>query len=165
MEKNNKEKKERSWLKEQSERNVINIKDWPPWMQKIGKIEIKGPLQALLISPDHKTRFDILDGKKTVTVRQGWRKYFVGPVMLCCHIRPWAVMADIVDVRHCFLREVTEEECRGSGFKNLEDLTRGLKKYYPDINPDSVVTVIKWQNVRGLWVDHKDFYKELYLKD
>lgn len=85
--------------------------------------------------------------------------------MLCCHIKPWAVMADIVDVRCCHLREVTEEDCQDSGFRNLEELVRGLKKYYPDIGPDSIVTVIKWQNVRGLWVDYKDFYRELYLKD
>ncbi len=113
------------------------------------KQELKPPLQALLISPDDQVRQAILDGKIKATIRDGWRDYRSGPVMLCCHIKPWAVMADIVSVRHCAVWQITEEEILASGFKNRGELIKKLREFYPGIKPDSLVTVIKWNNVRG----------------
>ena len=119
------------------------------------------PLYAILISPDRKTRKDILFGKKINTIREGHRDYRTGPVMLCCHIEPWAVMAEITHVRHCKLSEITEEEIRANGHDSMEELLKTLKQFYPRIGPDSPMTIIWWDNISGFWKDKKEYYGSL----
>lgn len=119
----------------------------------------KSPLQALLVAPDYLMRKNILSGKKKISIREGHRDYQVGkPVMLCCHIVPWVVMADVISVRHCTLGEVTEEEYRDDGFETQEELLVGLQQFYPDMTPDSPVTVICWENVRGFLAENAKDY-------
>lgn len=129
---------------------------------------MKQPTYALLIAPDHRMRTDIVYGEKTITIREGHRDYRPGPVMICCHIIPWAVMADITDVRHCTLREVTQEEYEDDGFHSQDDLLWGMRKFYPNMTLDSPVTVIKWEKARGFLVDNSIEYrlqpKKLYSK-
>lgn len=130
---------------------------------------MKPPLYALLIAPDHGMRTGILYGGKNITIREGHRDYQPGrPVMICCHIEPWAVMADITSVRHTTIAEVTKEEYEADGFHSPEDLLEGLRRFYPSINESSPVTVIKWENVRGWLKDHDTEYRlqpqKLYSK-
>ena len=120
---------------------------------------MKPALQALLIAPDHDMRTHILYGGKTITIRKGHRDYKPGPVMLCCHVVPWAVLAEITDVRHCALQEVTEEEYEADGFLSQEDLLKGLQKYYPNMTLDSPVTVIRWKDAKGFLVDYSTVYR------
>jgi hypothetical protein len=115
---------------------------------------LKQPLTALLIAPDEDMRYAIERGLKTITIREGMRDYRKGGmVMLCCHLEPWAVQADITDVRHCRLRHVTEEEWRADGFVSQEDLLHQMHRFYPKLTLDSDVTVIRWTKVRGALVD------------
>lgn len=116
--------------------------------------KMKQPLVALLISPDERMRNNIVSGTKTITIRDGHRDYRRGQtVMLCCHFEPWAVMADIKEVRHCLLSEVTQKELQDDGFKDVEDMLNGMRRYYPALEHDSPVTVIRWENARGKLVD------------
>lgn len=110
-------------------------------------------LQALLISPDQEERAGIVAGRVTVSVRPGFRDYSIGTVMLCCHIEPWAVMADIVRVHHCELKNVPEDDCYAAGCRGREELLQKLRRFYPEIGADSTVTLINWMNVRGKLVD------------
>lgn len=114
---------------------------------------MKNPLYALLVAPDDQMRLDIVRKIKKISIREGHRDYRLGPVMLCCHLVPWAVMAHITEVRHCALREVTKEEYQADGFKTQKALLEGLKRFYPTMTLDSPVTVIRWDNVRGKLVD------------
>lgn len=113
------------------------------------KMELKRPLQALLIAPDKEMRKEILEDIKKITIREGWRDYKPGFAVLCCHLDPFCVGVDITDVRYCLLKDVKEEEHRDDGFQSLDDLLYGLRNYYKDINYESKVTVIRWNNVRG----------------
>ena len=106
-------------------------------------------MQSLLISPDKETRKAIIAEKKTITIREGHRDYKPGPAMLCCHIEPWAVMVQIIDVRHCLLAEVTEGECHVDGYNNHEEMLKDLRRYYPLLGYSSPVTVIHWTNPQG----------------
>lgn len=116
--------------------------------------EVRPPLYALLISPDREPRKAILEERKLITIREGWRDYRVGrPVMICCQIEPWCVTADIVEVRHCTLREVTPEELEADGFLDHDDMLEGMRRFYPNLDWNSPVTVIRWANVRGKLVD------------
>ncbi|MFC1702932.1 ASCH domain-containing protein [Patescibacteria group bacterium] len=112
------------------------------------------PLYALLLAPDDNERRAVESGQKTITIRKGHRDYRVGyAVMICCHIEPWCVMADISSVVHCTLEEVTEEELRDDGFTDHADMIAQLGRFYPDISLTSQVTVIRWVDVRGKLVD------------
>lgn len=129
---------------------------------------MKQPMSALLIAPDHMMRTSVVYGRKTITIREDHRDYRPGPVMLCCHLVPWAVMADITDVRHCTLREVTHEEYEDDGFHSQDDLLQGMQRFYPNMTPDSPVTVIRWEKTRGFLVDYSTEYRlqpeKLYSK-
>jgi len=130
---------------------------------------MKPPLYALLIAVDHGMRTHILYGGKAITIREGHRDYQPGcPVMLCCHTEPWAVMADITSVRHTTIAKVTKEEYEADDFHSRKDLLEGLRRFYPNIDMNSPVTVIRWENVRGWLMDHCVEYRiqpqKLYSK-
>ena len=110
---------------------------------------MKNPLYALLVAPIPNMRYDILHGTKKISIREGHRDYRMGKVMLCCHLEPWAVMADITDVRHTTLNEVAEDEYKADGFTNKQDMLNGMQRFYPTMTMDSPVTVIRWDNVSG----------------
>lgn len=115
---------------------------------------MKPPLLAILIAPDEEMRRRIVAKIKKITLREGHRGYTVGSqVMLCCHLVPWAVIAKITEVKHCILREVTQEEWEADGFIDQEDMLDGLRKFYPKIDWESPVTVIRWDDVSGALVD------------
>lgn len=121
--------------------------------------ELKEPVVALLISPDAQARHMIHRETKTLTIREGWRDYRPGQLLaLCCEKLPWAVMAKITSVRHCLLAELTFIEVASDGYANHAHAVKELKKYYPSIGLQSKVTVIRWENPRGYWVDHPDEY-------
>ncbi len=117
--------------------------------------ELRKPLVALLFSPDQVVRKAILEGKKQITIRDGYREYHPGtPVVLCCCEKdPWCVQADITGVRYCRLAEVTEEEWQAAGFPSREEGLEGMRRFYPALTWDSAVTIIRWKNVRGKLVD------------
>ena len=57
------------------------------------------PLQAILIAGEI-ARDDIIRGHKTTTIRNGFRAYRKGEVvMIGCHILNWCVMKTIIDVQ------------------------------------------------------------------
>lgn len=99
-------------------------------------------------------RNNIVSGTKTITIREGHRDYRPGQtVMLCCHLEPWAVMANITEVRHCLLGEVTKKEMEADGFTDHEDMLNGMRRYYPSLGYSSPVTVIRWKDARGKLVE------------
>lgn len=109
---------------------------------------MKVPLVALLFAKEHHE--PIVRAEKKITIREGHRDYRADtPVVLCCHIASWAVMADITNVRHCLLQEVTEEEWRADGYDSQEHMLESLRSYYSDLTLSSPVTIIQWENVRG----------------
>lgn len=115
------------------------------------------PLTALLIAPISAMRRKILARSKRISIRMGHRDYKVGQqIMICCHLKPWAVQADVVKVRHCVLADVRAEEYLADGFATRDAMLEGLMRFYPKVSWLSEVTVIHWDNVRGKLVDDYD---------
>lgn len=110
---------------------------------------MKPALQALLVAPEPEMRTNIELGSKQVTILEGHRDYHIGPVLLCCHIEPWCVQADIMDVQHTSLAEVSEKALIDAEFGSREEAVEALRRFYPNIVMHSPVTVIRWANVRG----------------
>lgn len=125
---------------------------------------MKQPLTTLLIAPNSDVTLAIIYEEKTITIRNGHYDFRVGrPIIIGCYRASWAVMADITEVRHCTLGEVTKEEYLADGFETQKDLLEGLRQFFPNLDMDSPVTVIKWSNVRGWLVDHRDEYRQNIL--
>ena len=105
---------------------------------------MKPPLQALLIAGEE-MRDDVFAGRKKITIREGHRDYQVDkPLILCCDKLNWATMKTVTGVRHTTLRDVTWPEMSADGFGNYAHMERSLRQFYPQIGPDSPVTVISW---------------------
>lgn len=120
------------------------------------------PLVAVLIARDPAMREAIVANRKRITIREGYRLYKPGmTVMICCHLEPWCVQADIVAVRHCQLSKVVQEEWEADGYVSKTQMAEDLRRFYPKITWSSPVTIIKWENVRGQLVD--DYNQEHIL--
>jgi hypothetical protein len=85
------------------------------------------------------------DGRKKITIREGFRHYVNGSVILCCPYEKWCMQATITKVRHARLKNVPLYEIQLDGFLTYEDALNGLRKYYPNLTYDSEVTVIHWE--------------------
>jgi len=106
---------------------------------------MKKPLQAILIASEQ-MRDDTKSGKKKVTIREGHRDYVCGPVLLGCHIRDWAYMAEINSVVHTTLGCVDAKDLVDDyGSPSHENAVKVLSEWYPNINLDSEVTVVRWK--------------------
>jgi len=109
------------------------------------KLYMKKPLQAILIASEQ-MRNDTKSGKKKITIREGHRSYENGPVLIGCHILDWAVMREIVSVIHTTLGKVDKKDLMDDyGSDSCENAIKILSQWYPKINADSEVTVIRWK--------------------
>lgn len=125
--------------------------------EKMKEKKLKPPLPVLLMAPNDEVMLAIIFGEKKITVRNGHYDFREGrAVIIGCHKVGWAVMADVTEVKHCTLDEVTEEEYQADGFKTKKELLEGLRIFFPNINWDSPVTVVKWDNVQGWLVEHRE---------
>lgn len=106
---------------------------------------MKKPLQAILIAGEE-MKGDVLEGRKKITIREGHREYAEGPVLIGCHLLNWATMKQVKSVRHTTIRELADDECKDDGFKDQEDTLYGLRKFYPQMDMDSAVTVVRWDD-------------------
>lgn len=123
-------------------------------------LQLKRPLEALLISPDRVMRANAVSGQKKITIREGHRAHSKGPAILCCdRWGPWAVMVDIVDIKYRLLSEVTREEWEADGFTSQDDLLAGMRVFYHTLELSSPVTVVRWKNVRGFFVDNPEAHQ------
>jgi hypothetical protein len=113
------------------------------------------PMFALLVDTDPEMRQRILDGRKSISIRRGHKDYGVGAkLMLSCHRIPWAALATISSVRHTTFHALRIEELMDDGFLNHDLAMIGLKKYYPNLNQYTAMTVIRWRDVEGFFVRH-----------
>jgi hypothetical protein len=105
---------------------------------------MKRALQAILIA-GRKMEEDVRYNRKKITIREGHRDYTEGPVMIGCHYLDWCVMRNITSVRHTILGEVAPFEYEADGFYDQIGLKSGLQQFYPNIDWDSPVTVIRFE--------------------
>lgn len=112
---------------------------------------MKRALQAILIAGQDMAESVIL-GDKKITIREGTRDYSNGPVMIGCHELNWAVLADIHRVSYGTLQDIPIEDIHDDGFDSHDEALAALQAYYPDLELDSPMTVVRWDNVRGVLV-------------
>jgi hypothetical protein len=84
-------------------------------------------------------------GLKKNTIRAGVRDIRIGPLELRSSSGTHRVIeVEVVEVSHKLAKEVSDREIVANGFRDLEDMLIGMKRFYPDFGPASQVTVITW---------------------
>lgn len=116
-------------------------------------IKKKRPIQAILMSNSYEQWDNIVNGNKEITIRTGYRDYVPGLLMIVNPEINMCVKATLTDVKYYLAKDVPKKDCIADGFSDLEDMITGMRQYYPEFNPDSEVTVIKWKDVQGKMVD------------
>lgn len=91
----------------------------------------------------------LVEGSKTTTIRRGIYKLKHRTLIVHDGSRPVA----IVNVKYVYYKRlgaITDEEARRDGFPSKQELLKALRKLYPDIKEDDVVTVIGLEVVKRL---------------
>jgi hypothetical protein len=121
---------------------------------------LKRPMCALLIAPDHAVRLAVLEGRKRISIREGHRDYQVDDrLMLCCQIVPFDVMTEVIEVRHTSFAGLTDEELLDDGYNDRDLALEDMRRYYPLLDMESPVTVIRWGKVEGALVELVGVYR------
>ncbi len=94
---------------------------------------------------------DIVEGRKTATIRKGIVKPKYREMIVHGGGRPIAKIS-IERVYHKKVKELTDQDALKDGFSSREELIEELKKVYPDITEDDWVTIIEFKVIQRL--DH-----------
>lgn len=81
-------------------------------------------------------------GSKTHTIRLGWRNYKPGPTVIGCPIAGWAMHAYINSVQYTTASYV---DVGRYGYIDKADFLESMRRYYPDFNENSQVTIIHFE--------------------
>ena len=88
----------------------------------------------------------VLDGTKKSTSRKGRRDIVVGPLLFkMTEDESVQVVRNVVGVRYCAYKEITDDEARKEGYTSLADLQNILERIYGVIDPNELFTFIEWQ--------------------
>ncbi|RLG81626.1 MAG: ASCH domain-containing protein [Thermoprotei archaeon] len=92
---------------------------------------------------------DILEGRKTATIRRGIVKPKYREVIIHGGGKPVAKVL-IERVYHKRVLELTDDDARKDGFNSKEELVRELKKVYPGIEDNEWMTIIEFKLLQKL---------------
>ncbi len=109
-------------------------------------------IAILLFGSNH---IDLITGKKTITIRQLWKKPLSTGDRLHCY---WNLIskereklfeAEVIDVDVLKFKNLKENDdlIHEEGFNNVQELESEFKKLYPDINDDSLFQVIRFRKL------------------
>ena len=83
-------------------------------------------------------------GDKTTTVRFGHRDVSPGPAIF--HFgADTARRGAIIEVRHVAVPDLTARDAIDDGFASVADLLAALERHYPEMRPDSPLTILEFR--------------------
>jgi ASC-1-like (ASCH) protein len=85
----------------------------------------------------------VLSGNKTSTVRLGRRSYGLGEARIVS--REIEIPIEITNVSHTKMSLLNEEDARSEGYRCVRDLVLALRRFYPQIDDDSDVTIVRFR--------------------
>ena len=102
-------------------------------------------MQTLLLADDLFP--DLINGKKNITIRNGRREISTGDLRFTTVsgnevCGQGECIVDVWKVQYKPLGAVTKQEARQDGAKDIEELVEDMKRFYPDITKETIVTVI-----------------------
>ena len=96
---------------------------------------VKGPIR---FAPEYLDL--LLTGKKNTTVRLGIQIYSLGLVELTDGSR--SISRDIGRLVVTSLGRLSQQDAANDGFASTDELLQALRRFYPEITPESVITVV-----------------------
>ncbi|WP_082641498.1 ASCH domain-containing protein [Bradyrhizobium yuanmingense] len=84
----------------------------------------------------------VIEGRKTSTVRLGKRNYELGDSVLIS--REHRIPIRILSVTYSLVRGLDGSVAKTEGYNSLDELKEELRYFYPDIDDDSEVTVVRF---------------------
>ena len=91
----------------------------------------------------------LLSGRKRTTIRLGKVRIRSRVVVIAQGQTPVA-LARVEEVRYKKVRDLTEEDAREDGFKNLIELFRELRSIYGDFSLDDDITIVRLSIIKRL---------------
>lgn len=87
----------------------------------------------------------LLDGTKLCTIRRGERDISLDRLTFENVSETQFAVVFVTSVRKTFIDLLTDEEAQADGAKNAEDMFQSLKRFYPDLEKDSPITIIQFE--------------------
>jgi len=84
----------------------------------------------------------LYDGSKFVTIRKGHREVPLGLNVMESISGDDKEDIAVYQVTHTYLNLVPDEVCMDDGYEDNEDMYEGMKKFYPDLEPNEEITII-----------------------
>lgn len=88
--------------------------------------------------------FDALENGKLTTIRKGRREIALGKLLFESTETKRQLMVDVTTVYFTRLETVNKEDLENDGFKSHQDMWEKMKRFYPDIQLEDEVTVVKF---------------------
>lgn len=91
----------------------------------------------------------LISGDKRVTIRAGDRDIKLGRLVFTSVDGGYdPVPVEVFTVMKCFMWAVTDEVAQVDGADTAEELLEGMKRFYPDLDWDSIVTVVFYKEMQ-----------------
>lgn len=97
-------------------------------------------MQILLLADDLMP--SLKSEKKICTIRAGKREIYSGNLFFEAVDSGEVVKVYVTEVRHKTLGNLTNEEAQMDGAETAEEMADALKRFYPDIDADSDITIV-----------------------
>ena len=91
--------------------------------------------------------FDALATGKVVTIRKGKLSIACAELLFQSTEKKREQIVFVKEVYYGLLKDVKQKDLVNDGFKNHQDMTDKMKRFYPDITLETEVTVIKFDNM------------------
>jgi hypothetical protein len=85
----------------------------------------------------------VLSGKKTSTVRLGKRNYPLGPASIVS--KNVDIPIEITDIEFTKIGSLNEKIAKMEGYASVPELLSALEKFYPNVDSERDVTVVKFR--------------------
>ena len=96
------------------------------------------------INPEYWTLIDT--GKKRSTIRRGIVDVVPGAIKMM-HGGGRSTPIRVLSARQCRAADLTVDDALLDGFDSLDEVQQELRRYYPDIVADSVLTIIEFSPI------------------
>ena len=88
--------------------------------------------------------FDNLENNKGVTIRKGRRNILLGELLFESVEHQREAIVNVSSVEYCALEDVPNEDVWNDGFEDQIDMYHGMKQFYPDIEMNTEVTIVRF---------------------
>jgi len=89
--------------------------------------------------------FDSLQKGKLTTIRKGRRSIDLGELRLESVETKRHEIVEVITVYYTRLKQVNTEDLKNDGFRDHLDMWEQMKRFYPDIQLEDEVTVVKFK--------------------